>query len=266
MKYLFLCLLCYFGIGDGRIASDFELSKDMHRLTLSRHHQQPKEITISIMIHFDKVLTNRLVKEYKSKTRKRLKIISNDILNDVQSFFRHPSLNQNIRFRLKDTKFLKNRTRVVSMDENGSVYLKSYCEWQSQKKIARDWYYSVLLTGLDLFYVSKSGEEVRRSTGRGYMGGMCSVMKSCALLEWHPKNIGYLLAHEIAHSLGINHDGPPHNQCRGQRHIMGARYDPVNHPRVWSSCSRHSLNRYLTSKRAWCIRPDMENTPKLGVA
>lgn len=117
------------------------------------------------MIHLDKVLTNRLAKEFKSKTRKRLKTISQDMLKDVQNFFRHPSLNQNIKFRLRDTRFLKNRTSVVKMDENGSVYLNSYCEWQSKKKSAHDWYFSVLLTGLDLFYVSNTGEEVRRSTG-----------------------------------------------------------------------------------------------------
>ncbi|CAG5015074.1 unnamed protein product [Parnassius apollo] len=260
MKYLFLSFICCaFSIGNGRIASDFELQKNSHRTNL-RQPVNSYEITINIMIHLDKVLTNRLIKEYGSKTRKRLKIISNGILKDVESFFHHPSLNQNMKFRIMDTRFLKNRTRIVRMDENGSKYLKSYCEWQSQKKMAKSWYYSVLLTGLDLYYIGKTGEEVRRSTGRGYLAGICSTKKSCALLEWHPKNVGYLLAHEIAHSLGINHDGPPYNQCSGQRYIMGSRYDPINHPRAWSPCSRHSLRRYLASKRAWCLRPASEKT------
>ncbi|XP_013137148.1 PREDICTED: A disintegrin and metalloproteinase with thrombospondin motifs 17-like [Papilio polytes] len=253
MKYLLVLVCCAFDLGYCRIASDFNLHKTP-QFTLIK--PQPKnEITINIMMHFDKVLTDKLVKEYGAKTRKKLKIISNGILKDVENFYRHPSLNQNIKFKLKDTRFLKNNTKIVKMDENGSLYLKSYCEWQGKRKLVNDWYYSVLLTGLDLYYLSKNGEEVRRSTGRGYVGGVCSMKNSCALLEWNSKNIGYLLAHEIAHSLGINHDGLPYNQCRGQRYMMGAKYNPDNHPRVWSPCSKHALKRYLTSEKSWCLRP-----------
>ncbi|XP_068620665.1 A disintegrin and metalloproteinase with thrombospondin motifs 17-like [Battus philenor] len=259
MKYLFICMICCaFDIGNGRIASDFDLYKNSHRFNLSKQQHKTNDVTINIMIHLDKVLTNKLVKEYGAKTRKRLKQISNGILNEVQNAYKHASLDQNIRFKLQDTRFLKNNTKVVKMDENGSTYLKSYCEWQSQKKTADNWYFSVLLTGLDVYYVSKTGEKVRRSTGRGYVGGICSTKKSCALLEWHPRNIGYLLSHEIAHSLGINHDGAPYNQCHGQRQMMGARYDPINHPRVWSPCSKYALKRFLGSEKSWCLHPGAE--------
>lgn len=120
-------------------------------------------ITIPVMIHFDRSLTDRLVKEHRIKTRKKLKDISRHILKEVEANFRHPSLNQSIHFSLLDTKFLRKR---LEMNENGSEYLKNYCTRQGyKKKDSRRWWYSVLLTGLDLFYLDKNGKEVRSSTG-----------------------------------------------------------------------------------------------------
>lgn len=165
----------------------FNIFQNLHKtpqFTLIK--PQPKnEITINIMMHFDKVLTDKLVKEYGAKTRKKLKIISNGILKDVENFYRHPSLNQNIKFKLKDTRFLKNNTKIVKMDENGSLYLKSYCEWQGKRKLVNDWYYSVLLTGLDLYYLSKNGEEVRRSTGIFFFLKTLFIYLSCSRIRFN---------------------------------------------------------------------------------
>ncbi|KAL0870105.1 hypothetical protein ABMA27_006261 [Loxostege sticticalis] len=208
-------------------------------------------IIIPVMIHFDRSLTDRLVKEHRIKTRKKLKDISRHILKEVESNFRHPSLNQSIHFSLLDTKFLRKR---LEMNENGSEYLKNYCTRQGyKKKDSRRWWYSVLLTGLDLFYLDKNGKEVRSSTGRGYMGGVCALEKSCTVLEWNPKNIGYLLTHELGHSFGMMHDGPPHNACKPHRNIMSDKYHPRYHPKTWSRCSKRDLHLFLRSKKAWCL-------------
>ena len=122
------------------------------------------EITIKMMIHIDQPLTKKLATIYRSNTRKKLKTISHKLLEDVRKLFTHPSLNQTIQFKLIDTRFLRN-SRIVALDENAPKYLKSYCEWQSAKKIAqKTWYYSVLLTGLDLFHVN-NGRKVKSNSG-----------------------------------------------------------------------------------------------------
>ncbi|XP_063894212.1 A disintegrin and metalloproteinase with thrombospondin motifs 17 [Helicoverpa armigera] len=225
--------------------------------TSIKYYTKQSDITIPVMMHLDKALTNILSKESKHKIREKFKLLAKDILKDVEELFMHPNLQQKVKLELLDVKIIRNSTKKVVMSENVSKYLKSYCNWQGEKKIAKKrWFYSVLFTGLDLFYLDRAGAEVRSSTGRGYMKGICSNKNSCTLLEWHPENIAYILTHEIAHSIGMSHDGPPNNECRGQRYIMHAKYNPRNPAKTWSSCNRRELNHFLKSKKAWCLRRD----------
>ncbi|XP_026739823.1 A disintegrin and metalloproteinase with thrombospondin motifs adt-2-like [Trichoplusia ni] len=231
--------------------------KGIHKDTSIKYLTKQTDITIPIMMHLDKALTKIISPDKKMRIREKFKLLAKDILKDVEDYFSRPNLQQKIKFELLDVKIIKNTTEKVRMNENVSKYLRSYCQWQGQKKTAKQmWFYSVLFTGLDLFYLDNEGAEVRSSTGRGYMRGMCSNKNSCTLLEWHPENIAYILTHEIAHSLGISHDGPPHNECRGQRYIMDAKYNPRNPAKIWSTCNRRELNQYLKSDRSWCLKKD----------
>lgn len=119
------------------------------------------------MMHLDKTLTRTISKESKHKIREKFKLLAKDILKDVEDLFSRPNLHQKIKFELLDVKIIRNDSQKVLMNENVSKYLKSYCEWQGEKKVAKKrWYYSVLFTGLDLFYLDKEGAEVRSSTGK----------------------------------------------------------------------------------------------------
>ncbi|XP_069361567.1 A disintegrin and metalloproteinase with thrombospondin motifs adt-2-like isoform X2 [Maniola hyperantus] len=225
---------------------------------LTQQNNNNNDITIKVMVHFDKFLTKKLVKEYKVKTRKKLKMITHRILEDARNYFKHPSLNQTVNFVLMDTRFLRDSKNLMG-DENAREYLKNYCDWQAKKKVtAKTQYYSVLLTGMDIFHIN-NGKYVRTSSGRSYTRGACHAKKSCALIEWDPKLIGFLFAHEIGHSLGMRHDGPPHNRCREQTHIMATRYDPWHHPQTWSSCSLNTLKQFLNNSHlSWCVKNENE--------
>ncbi|XP_050352686.1 A disintegrin and metalloproteinase with thrombospondin motifs adt-2-like [Nymphalis io] len=252
---LILILLTIIRFGNG---SQIKTTQPYKYLT-----KPTNDITIKIMVHIDKELTRKLIQKYGLKTRKKLKNLTHGILENARKLFMHPSLNQTINFKLLDTRFLRN-SKVIAMDENAPKYLSSYCDWQSKKKMSeRSLYYSVLLTGLDLFHVN-DGKLIRSNSGRGYTRGMCSVRKSCALIEWDPRTISFLLAHEIGHSLGMRHDGPPYNQCSDQKNIMAIKYDESHHPKSWSPCSWFSLRQFLKTSKAWCVRTehDRRNTLK----
>lgn len=115
------------------------------------------------MIHLDKALTKDLSKEHKKTVKKYFQ----DVLKSVQTLFRHPSLNQTIHFNLLGVKILSNATKKLQMNEDVSKYLNTYCQWQGEKKIQKKkWYYSVLFTGLDVYYIDGKKNKVRTSTGK----------------------------------------------------------------------------------------------------
>lgn len=65
---------------------------------------------------------------------------------------------------ISNFRFLRDPKNSLS-NENAKEYLKNYCDWQAKKKIrAKTFFYSVLLTGMDLFHV-KNGKQSRTSTG-----------------------------------------------------------------------------------------------------
>ncbi|XP_059057943.1 A disintegrin and metalloproteinase with thrombospondin motifs adt-2-like [Achroia grisella] len=245
--FVLLCLVLIFRYGN--FVKHTKKDSSMKYIT-----KQSQNITVPVMIHIDKALFKILIKEYKTKIRNNMKDISKRLLKEVERIFKRANLNQVLKFKLLDTRFLGSKMKKITMDGNASNYLLNYCKWQGQMKILKKkWYYSVLLTGLDLYY-THNGRIMRSSTGRSYMRSVCSIYNSCTLLEWKPKNLDYLLAHEIGHSLGISHDGQSRS-CRHNKHIMTPKYNPHNHPKTWSTCSRRDLDMFLRSKRSWCLRP-----------
>ncbi|XP_004933456.3 A disintegrin and metalloproteinase with thrombospondin motifs 17 [Bombyx mori] len=225
------------------------------------YYTKPKNgITVPIMIHLDKNLSTKLPVKNKMRSQK-FKMAARRVLRDVEDIFEHSSLNLTISFQLLDVKILKNKIAKIAMDGDVVKYLKTYCRWQGEQKLKHEnWWFSILFTGLDLFYFDDMGHAAKRVTSRSYMKGMCSINNSCTLTEWGNKNTAFMLAHEIAHSLGVPHDGYPNNECRG-RHVMSAVFSPLSHNQAksWSPCSRRALKHYLSSKRAWCLKPEENN-------
>lgn len=132
-----------------------------------KYYTKQTDFTIPVMMHLDRALVNILSKEAKSKIKDKFKLLAKDILKDTENLFARQSLHQKIKFELLDVKIVRNDTRKVRMNKNVSKYLKSYCQWQGEKKIARKkWFYSVMFTGLDLFYLDENGAKVTSSTGK----------------------------------------------------------------------------------------------------
>ncbi|KAJ0174317.1 hypothetical protein K1T71_010463 [Dendrolimus kikuchii] len=262
MKCVVIVFVISFDIGFCTIA--YHKKQFDNNLTTFKYYTKTSNvITIPMMVHLDRPLLSKLPKhrtENKFMKREKFKKMTKNILKNVEKIFRQPSLNQSIHLVLLDVKVLRSKFSKVAMDENVSVYLKSYCDWQGEKKVLkRKWFYSILLTGLDLYYLDGTNKKIRSSTGRGYMKGMCSVKNSCTMLKWHPKNLPYILAHELAHSLGIPHDGPPNNECQDQNYIMNAKYKPSNPAKNWSACTRRALHQFLKSNKAWCLHSEKRN-------
>nr|AEH59577.1 metalloprotease PIII [Trimeresurus gracilis] len=92
------------------------------------------------------------------------------------------------------------------------------------------------------------------TVGLAYVASMCDLKRSTGIVQDHNKldvMVAIAMAHELAHNLGINHDGNQCN-CGGNPCIMSPtlNFEPIYR---FSDCSRDEHWKYLIDKRPPCI-------------
>lgn len=157
--------------------------------------------------------------------------------------------------------------------------LESFCDWHSTQDagIRPVWDNAHLLSGR-LFLGSEesknwSDKETKAAPdldagntieGLSYVRGMCTASSSCSVVRasvyQEVRNIGLVLAHEIAHNLDAIHDGPD-NGCPPYGHVMQATSCAFCQDLAdsWSSCSIAAIGAFLNSDASQCL----DNIPSL---
>ena len=101
-------------------------------------------------------------------------------------------------------------------------YLDTFCDHQVTRRQSESvkWDHAMLLTGLDLY---TAYDRDTASSGMAFLSGMCSQSYSCTISE--ARSLGtssLIIAHELAHNLGVDHDGVNSNRdCDPDDFIMG---------------------------------------------
>ena len=133
-------------------------------------------------------------------------------------------------------------------------YLESFCQWQAKENPEYwdrtsdhpdHWDHGLMLTGLDLYDGSPKQNSV---IGLAWVSGMCHPEYSCTINEGNNFESVYVIAHEMGHNLGMNHDGETSsgNTCDPNTNLMS----PVLGPGkvTWSSCSNQEINDFLSNR------------------
>ncbi|XP_064084798.1 LOW QUALITY PROTEIN: uncharacterized protein LOC135200256 [Macrobrachium nipponense] len=127
-------------------------------------------------------------------------------------------------------------------DANAGGTLLNFCNWASRANSARDtagyWHHAMLLTRKEVFSITAE------TIGTTFLGGACFPGKACSLVEAHSFQAVHIAAHEIAHSLGVPHDGREGAvSCPSSGYIMGEAI--TEESLTWSNCSRRAFRQIL---------------------
>ncbi|XP_059266385.1 A disintegrin and metalloproteinase with thrombospondin motifs 13 isoform X2 [Mustela nigripes] len=176
-------------------------------------------------------------------------------LNMGSELLRDPSLGAQFRVHLVKMVILTQAEDAPSITGNITASLLSVCEWSrtvNPEDDADPGHADLVL------YITRFDLELpdgnRQVRGVTQLGGACSSSWSCLITEDTGFDLGVTIAHEIAHSLGVEHDGAPGSGCGPSGHVMASGdATPAPGDLSWSACSRRQVLQLLSAGRAHCL-------------
>ncbi|XP_011305671.1 A disintegrin and metalloproteinase with thrombospondin motifs 2 isoform X2 [Fopius arisanus] len=178
------------------------------------------------------------------------------LLNIVGAIYRDPSLGANLSLVVVKIFFYEDKKDGVVHRGNARTSLENVNRWNrkvlsSLKTEGHD--VAVWLTRLD----------IGGPSGYAPVSGACDPARSCALNRDEGLTSAFIIAHEIAHILGLTHDGDESadNFCGNEAHVgsvMAPMVAATFHRFHWSSCSRRE---FIHRAKEWkCLN----NPPSIG--
>uniref|UniRef100_A0A8D8WU53 A disintegrin and metalloproteinase with thrombospondin motifs 18 n=2 Tax=Cacopsylla melanoneura TaxID=428564 RepID=A0A8D8WU53_9HEMI len=214
-------------------------------------------INVETAVFVDKDLVQYMNSIFAEHTETELVKFVLTMVNAVQLLYHDPSLGWKVNFILKRLEILHSDPMGLTRSQNIDTFLSNFCTWQRTQNPDKDeqplhWDHALILTGLDLYVISKTGKLSNQVVGLAPVAGMCTVTSSCTVNEGRHFESVYVVAHEIGHNLGMRHDGPQAgNTCDPSSYLMSPTLGSGKI--TWSSCSRQYLHKFLQSSQSQCL-------------
>ncbi|KAH0566616.1 hypothetical protein KQX54_002498 [Cotesia glomerata] len=178
------------------------------------------------------------------------------LLNIVSAIYSHPSLEANLRLVIVRIIFYADKKDSMIHLGNARKSLGNVNKWNRKllSSVLKPHDVAVWLTRLD----------IGGPSGYAPVSGVCDPARSCALNRDEGLTSAFIIAHELAHILGLTHDGDKaaDNSCADE--VTGSVMAPVVaatfHRFHWSVCSRTEFHH---RSRDWTC---LNNHPELNNA
>ncbi|BES91313.1 Reprolysin (M12B) family zinc metalloprotease [Nesidiocoris tenuis] len=224
-------------------------------------------IHIETAVFVDKDLYRHMSTNFVKDTDQQLITFVLTLVNAVQLLYHDPSLGRPVSFIMKRLEILHTDPATLHRSEDIDKFLSNFCNWQSEENPPDDsnplhWDHALMLTGLDLYVLSKNGKISKQVVGLAPVAGMCSAASSCTVNEGRHFESVYVVAHEIGHNLGMRHDGPvADNLCDPGSYLMSPTLGSGKI--TWSPCSKQYLNQFLRSPQSHCLMDHSSSSTQL---
>uniref|UniRef100_A0A194AS35 Metalloproteinase type III 7a n=1 Tax=Sistrurus miliarius barbouri TaxID=8759 RepID=A0A194AS35_SISMB len=200
--------------------------------------EQRRYLSTKKYIELVMVADNVMVMKYTSNStaiRTRIYACVN-ILNLIYRAF-------NIHIALVGIEIWSNKD-LIKVRSAATDTLKEFGDWRAADLLKRKKHDNAqLLTAIDLDGV----------LGVAYVGSMCHPKLSTGIVQDHSKldfMVADIMAHELGHNLGMNHD---ENQCNCDGNPCVMTINRTEPAYEFSNCSRDEHWKYLIKKRPPCI-------------
>ncbi|XP_076346368.1 A disintegrin and metalloproteinase with thrombospondin motifs adt-1-like [Tachypleus tridentatus] len=203
---------------------------------------------VELGVFVDKELYNTYLKKYPTRAKNKLMQAVLAIINEVELVYNYDSLKEKLKIVIAKLEILSGagpNTAGGDIDK----YLDNFCIWQERNNPSDSaeghWDYAILLTGLDVYKEANT-----KVIGLAWVNGMCRENYSCSISEGNTFEAGFVIAHEMGHSLGAQHDGYG-NSCDKDAFLMSAKTGAGKVS--WSSCSNSYIQKFFREGMGNCL-------------
>jgi len=210
--------------------------------------------TIELCVLTDPYLFDFIQTEFNLKTdeqvmQKIFKTVHRTLI-EAQTFLRHSSISSHGGFKIKlnGIRVLKTWGSLTKMSKRKSLQKVLFDLGDYLQVVNHMWDGHNQSYDLVVFFTGKM--DFKDGDGYAYIGGVCQQDAPISIKMRFDQskinlNMGRLLAHEIGHALGANHDDELES-CQGSDYLMNSVVS--NTMNTWSKCSAKDIDKVVSQK------------------